>query len=103
MACQPEEVLLSWATMKLNRPIKYIEDRRENFLATTMERGQIHDVEIALTRDGQVLGLKDVFIHDTGAYNPYALTVPLNTQTHTMGPYEIPTFTPSSKWCLPTR
>jgi len=92
MLCQPEEVLLGWATMKLNRPIKYIEDRRENFLATTMERGQIHDVEIVLTRDGQILGLKDVFIHDTGAYNPYALTVPLNTQTHTMGPYEIPNF-----------
>jgi carbon-monoxide dehydrogenase large subunit len=92
MACQPEEVLLGWAAMKLNRSIKYIEDRRENFIATTMERSQIHDVEIALTRDGQVLGLKDVFIHDTGAYNPYALTVPLNTQTHTMGPYEIPNF-----------
>ena len=92
MLCQPEEVLLPWAAMKLNRPIKYIEDRRENFIATTMERGQIHDVEIALARDGRVLGLKDVFIHDTGAYNPYALTVPLNTQTHTMGPYEIPNF-----------
>ncbi len=92
MLCQPEEVLLPWAAMKLNRPVKYIEDRRENFIATTMERGQIHDVEIALARDGRVLGLKDVFIHDTGAYNPYALTVPLNTQTHTMGPYEIPNF-----------
>jgi carbon-monoxide dehydrogenase large subunit len=92
MLCQPEEVLLGWATMKLNRPIKYIEDRRENFLATTMERSQIHDVEVALTRDGKLLGMKDVFIHDTGAYNPYALTVPLNTQTHTMGPYEIPNF-----------
>lgn len=92
MVFQPEEVLLTWGSMKLNRPIKWIEDRRENFMATTQERGQIHDVEMALTRDGHILGLKDVFIHDTGAYNPYALTVPLNTQTHTMGPYEIPNF-----------
>jgi carbon-monoxide dehydrogenase large subunit len=92
MLCQPEEQLLCWATMRLNRPIKYIEDRQENFVATTMERNQIHDVELALTRDGKILGMKDVFIHDTGAYNPYALTVPLNTQTHTMGPYEIPDF-----------
>ncbi len=92
MLCQPEEVLLAWASMKLNRPIKYIEDRRENFIATTMERGQIHEVEMALTRDGKILGLRDVFLHDTGAYNPYALTVPLNTQTHTMGPYAIPNF-----------
>lgn len=92
MLSQPEEVLLTWATKKLGRPIKWIEDRQENFLATTQERSQIHDVEIAVTGDGRVLGLKDVFIHDTGAYNPYALTVPLNTQTHTMGPYEIPNF-----------
>ncbi len=92
MLSQPEEVLLTWATRKLGRPIKWIEDRQENFLATTQERGQIHDVEMAVTGDGRVLGLKDVFIHDTGAYNPYALTVPLNTQTHTMGPYEIPNF-----------
>ena len=92
MLGQPEEQLLAWSTIRLGRPIKWIEDRQENFLTTTQERMQIHDVEIALTRDGKILGLKDVFIHDTGAYNPYALTVPLNTQTHTMGPYEIPNF-----------
>jgi len=92
MVAQPEEQLLAWSTLRLGRPIKWIEDRQENFLATTQERMQIHDAEIALTRDGRILGLQDVFIHDTGAYNSYALTVPLNTQTHTMGPYEIPNF-----------
>ena len=92
MLFQPEEVLLCWGTKKLGRPIKWIEDRAENFVATTQERGQIHDVEMALTSDGRVLGLKDVFLHDTGAYDPYALTVPLNTQTHTTGPYNIPNF-----------
>lgn len=89
MMFQPEEVLLPWATMKLKRPIKWIEDRRENFLGTTQERGQIHDVEIALTREGRILGLKDVFLHDTGAYAPYGLTVPLNTQCHALGGYDI--------------
>ncbi|MFQ5578403.1 MAG: molybdopterin cofactor-binding domain-containing protein, partial [Anaerolineae bacterium] len=92
MMFQPEEVLLPWAAIKLNRPIKWIEDRRENFIGTTQERGQIHNVEIALTKKGRILGLHDVFIHDTGAYNPYGLTVPLNTQTHMMGPYDIPNF-----------
>ncbi len=92
MLFQPEEVLLCWGTKKLGRPIKWIEDRSENFVCTTQERSQIHDVEIALTRDGKILGLKDVFLHDTGAYDSYALTVPLNTQTHTMGPYNIPNF-----------
>ncbi|RME73150.1 MAG: xanthine dehydrogenase family protein molybdopterin-binding subunit [Chloroflexi bacterium] len=89
MMFQPEEVLLPWASMRLKRPIKWIEDRRENFLATTQERGQIHDVEIALTKDGRILGLKDVFIHDTGAYDPYGMTVPLNTQCHAVGAYDI--------------
>ncbi len=92
MMFQPEEVLLPWASMNLNRPIKWIEDRRENFLATTQERGQVHDVEIALSKDGRILGLKDVFIHDTGAYNPYGMTVPLNTQNHALGAYDIPNY-----------
>ncbi len=92
MMGQPEEVLIPWAAMKLNRPIKWIEDRRENFLATTQERMQIHDVEMALTSDGHVLGVRDVFLHDTGAYDPYGLTVPLNTQTHMMGPYDVPNY-----------
>lgn len=92
MMFQPEEVLLPWAAMKLNRPIKWIEDRRENFLGTTQERGQIHDAEIALTRDGRILGVRDVFLHDTGAYDPYGLTVPLNTQCHVLGAYDIPNY-----------
>ena len=85
----PEEVLVPWATIKLNRPIKWIEDRHENFVAMTQERGQSHDAEIALTKDGKILGVKDVFLHDNGAYDPYGLTVPLNTQTHLLGPYVI--------------
>ncbi len=89
---QPEEILVSWASLKLGRPVKWIEDRQENFLATTQERMQIHDAELALTKDGMILGVKDVFIHDTGAYNSYALTIPLNTQTHTTGPYKVPNY-----------
>lgn len=89
MMFQPEEVVLPWASMRLKRPVKWIEDRRENFLATTQERGQVHQVEIALTSEGRILGLKDVFVHDTGAYDPYGLTVPLNTQCHALGGYDI--------------
>jgi CO/xanthine dehydrogenase Mo-binding subunit len=36
--------------------------------------------------------VKDIFLHDTGAYNPYGLTLPLNTQTHLLGPYDIPNY-----------
>jgi carbon-monoxide dehydrogenase large subunit len=92
MMFYPEETLIPWAAMKLNRPIKWIEDRWENFVATTQERGQIHDAEIALTRDGRILGVRDVFLHDAGAYDPYGLTVPLNSQCTLLGPYDIPNY-----------
>ena len=88
----PEEALVPWVAMRLGRPVKWIEDRHENFLAMTQERGQSHDSELAITKDGKILGVKDVFLHDTGAYDPYGLTVPLNTQTHLLGPYVIPNY-----------
>lgn len=92
MMFYPEEVLLPWASKQLNRPLKWIEDRQENFFATTQERGQIHDVEIALSRDGKILGLHDRFVHDTGAYDPYGLTVPINSQCNALGLYDIPNY-----------
>jgi aerobic carbon-monoxide dehydrogenase large subunit len=92
MMFYPEEVLLPWISMKLNRPVKWIEDRLEHFFATTHERGQIHDAEMALSRDGKILGIKDVFLHDGGAYDPYGLTVPINSQCTLLGPYVVPNY-----------
>ncbi len=92
MMFYPEEVLVPWLAMRLKRPVKWIEDREENFFATTQERGQVHDSEIALTSDGEVLGVSDVFLHDNGAYNPYGLTVPINSQCTLLGPYRIPNY-----------
>lgn len=92
MMFYPEEVTLPWISMRLNRPVKWIEDRLEHFFATTHERGQIHDAEIALAKDGRILGIKDVFLHDTGAYDPYGLTVPINSQCTLLGPYVVPAY-----------
>ncbi|NPA91948.1 MAG: xanthine dehydrogenase family protein molybdopterin-binding subunit [Chloroflexi bacterium] len=92
MMFYPEEVLIPWLSLKLKRPVKWIEDRRENFFATTHERYQVHYAEIALTRDGRILGVKDRFYHDTGAYDPYGLTVPINSQCTLLGPYDIPAY-----------
>jgi aerobic carbon-monoxide dehydrogenase large subunit len=92
MMFYPEEVLLPWISMRLNRPVKWIEDRLEHFFATTHERGQIHDAEMAVARDGRILGIKDVFLHDTGAYDPYGLTVPINSQCTLLGPYVVPAY-----------
>ena len=92
MMFYPEEMLIPWLSYKLSRPVKWIEDRRENFFATTQERVQIHDVEMALDREGHILGICDDFLHDTGAYDPYGLTIPLNTQCHAMGSYDVANF-----------
>ncbi len=92
MMYYPDEVLLPWISMRLGRPVKWIEDRFENFFSTTQERGQVHEAEIALRGDGRILGVKDVFVHDTGAYNPYGLTLPINTQCTLLGPYDLPNY-----------
>jgi len=92
MMFYPEEVLVTWAAKQLGRPVKWTEDRRENFTATTQERGQVHDAEIALAKNGRILGVKDVFLHDSGAYDPYGLTVPINSQCTLLGPYDIPNY-----------
>lgn len=92
MMFYPEEMLLPWLSMRYDRPMKWIEDRVENFVGTTNERSQIHEAEIALTKDGRILGVHDVFLHDTGAYDPYGLTVPINSQCTLLGCYEIPNY-----------
>lgn len=92
MTSMPDDVLLPIVARWLGRPIKWIEDRRENFLSTTAERDQLHYAEIAVTKEGKILGVKDVFYHNTGAYDPYGMTVPLNTQTHTTGSYNVPNY-----------
>ncbi len=92
MMLYPEEVVLPWAAIKVNRPVKWIEDRQENFFATSHERFQIHNAEVALSNDGRILGVRDVFLHDSGAYDPYGLTVPINSQCTLLGPYLVPNY-----------
>ena len=92
MMFYPEEMLIPWVAMRLGVPVKWIEDRSENFVATTQERSQIHQAEIALSEEGMILGVHDTFLHDSGAYDPYGLTVPLNAQCTLLGPYKIPNY-----------
>src|SRR5690606_37031753 len=92
MMFYPEEVLVPWASIRLQRPVKWIEDRSENFVATTQERDQIHWAEMALDAEGRILAVRDRFLHDAGAYAPYGLTVPLNSQCTLLGPYDVPAY-----------
>ncbi|MGH7949904.1 MAG: xanthine dehydrogenase family protein molybdopterin-binding subunit, partial [Candidatus Binataceae bacterium] len=64
----PEEALTAYLAMTLNRPIKWIERRRESFQTTTHGRDQITYVEAAVMKDGTVTALKARFVCDMGAY-----------------------------------
>jgi carbon-monoxide dehydrogenase large subunit len=85
----PEEILVPHAAMRLGRPVKWTEDRLEHFVAASHERGQVHDVEVAIDAEGRILGLRDRFVHDAGAYTPYGIIVPIITSTQLPGPYRI--------------
>ena len=85
----PEEILVPHAAMVLGRPVKWTEDRREHLIAANQERGQIHDVEVGIDAEGRILGLRDRFVHDAGAYTPYGIVVPIITSTQLPGPYRL--------------
>jgi carbon-monoxide dehydrogenase large subunit len=89
MLFYPEEILVPHAAMRLGRPVKWTEDRLEHFVAASHERGQLHDVEVACDAGGRILGLRDRFRHDAGAYTPYGIVIPLITSTQLPGPYRI--------------
>jgi carbon-monoxide dehydrogenase large subunit len=88
----PDEVLVPWAAIVLGRPVKYVEDRIEHFIGSTHERKQVHEIEVAATNTGEVLGVRDRFLHDTGAFIPYGIAIPQVASTQLPGPYRIPSF-----------
>ncbi len=87
-----EEVLVPWAAMQLGRAVKWTEDRREHFISANQERGQQHSVRIAVDADARILAIDDKFVHDTGAYTPYGMVVPIITVTQLPGPYKVPNY-----------
>ena len=85
-----EELVVPWLALHLGRPVRWVEDRREHFLATTPDREQVIDVAVAVDPTGRLLGLEVDFRHDLGAYAPYGMLIALNIANHCMGPYVIP-------------
>src|SRR5262249_20240498 len=85
----PEDILVPFVALQLGRAGKWIEDRREHFISTAHGRDQVHDVELAFDETGRILGLRDRFLLDNGAYNPMGLTDAYNTAAHLQGPYKI--------------
>jgi carbon-monoxide dehydrogenase large subunit len=86
----PEDVLIPYLACRLGRPVKWIEERRENMLAYH-GRGQSVDLEAAVRRDGVLLGIRAQVVADLGAY--FLLTTPVppfNVCRRITGPYHIP-------------
>ena len=88
----PEEVLVPWAAIQLDRPVKWTEDRREHFISANQERGQGHTARVAVDAEGHILAVASAFVHDTGAYTPYGMVVPIITATQLPGPYKVPNY-----------
>jgi len=89
-AIYPEYPCVAACAKILGRPVKWVEDRRENFLCTHQERDQFWDLELAAGRDGEILALRGRLVHDTGAYVPWGLVLPWIAATTVPGPYVIP-------------
>ncbi|MDQ3922645.1 MAG: xanthine dehydrogenase family protein molybdopterin-binding subunit [Actinomycetota bacterium] len=63
-----EETLALVLSRRLSAPIKWVEDRSENYQATIHGRGQIQDIELAATNEGKILGMRVKLLADMGAY-----------------------------------
>ncbi len=89
----PEDVLVCLATRHFERPVKWIEDRREHLVAANHSRDQVHEVRAAVDERGFILGIDDTFWHDQGAYvRTHAATVPDLTAAMLPGPYVVPAY-----------
>jgi carbon-monoxide dehydrogenase large subunit len=88
----PEEVAVPAAARKLGRPVKWVEDRRENFLSAIQERDQYWTMAVAVDAQGHVLAMRGRMVHDHGAYTPQGTNVPYNSASSMTGPYIVPAY-----------
>jgi aerobic carbon-monoxide dehydrogenase large subunit len=87
----PEDFLMPYAARVTGRPVRWIEGRREHFLATTHAREAECELEIACRNDGKIVGLRGRAWSDMGAYiRPNAVTAPRNLAQVMAGPYSVP-------------
>ncbi len=89
----PEDFLIPWLAIRSRRPVSWIEDRAEHLVAVNHSRQQHHRIEVALTDDGTILGLRDDVVHDNGAYaRTHGIIVPELTLAMLPGPYRVPAY-----------
>ncbi|HEV2108614.1 MAG TPA: xanthine dehydrogenase family protein molybdopterin-binding subunit, partial [Thermomicrobiales bacterium] len=89
IAAYQEDFIVAALAHKLRRPVKWMETRSENFLATHHGRDQWADVEVAADKNGRLRGLRINVVQDLGAY-PKATDLPVLTGRMAAGCYDIP-------------
>jgi aerobic carbon-monoxide dehydrogenase large subunit len=87
-----EELLVPAVALRLGRPVKWVEGRREHFAATGHDREQVHSARIAFRRDGTIVAIENAFKADVGAYPVEGTGLTLNTVNHLPGPYRVPNY-----------
>jgi CO/xanthine dehydrogenase Mo-binding subunit len=89
----PEDFLVCLAALRLGRPVKWIEDRREHLVAANHSREQRHHARAAFDADGRILALEDTFFLDQGAYvRTHGARVAEMTMAMVPGPYRVPAY-----------
>lgn len=89
----PEDLLVCFAALKLRRPVKWIEDRREHLMAANQSREQHHVIKAAIDAEGRILGLDETLYHDQGAYvRTHGARVADMTIGLLLGPYRVPNY-----------
>lgn len=88
----PEDIVVAELARRLGRPVRWLEDRRENLLASVQARDHVNHIEVAARHDGTIVALRSTSISDTGAYSVYPVTAslePLTALAIFPGPYRI--------------
>ena len=94
-AAYPESIILGFLSRKIDRPVKWIEDRMENLVACGHAHEMVVDVSVAATRDGRILGVSARVLVDQGAHTlgpTSAGLEPMTAGQSIVGPYRIDNF-----------
>ena len=84
-----EEILVGWATKKLNAPVRWTESRTENMLSMGHGRGQRQRTKMGGTRDGRITAYQLDLLQDAGAYAKAGAVLPFMTRMMAGGVYDI--------------
>ena len=97
----PEDLLVCFAALKLRRPVKWIEDRREHLVSANQSREQHHHVRAAVDCNGRILAIDETVFHDQGAYvRTHGARVADMTIGLLLGPYRVPNYRAAAHYRL---